>query len=159
MLNGRLQSEHISVLESQLTDLRHRFGIVPAENKYENFTKVELQQIATPLLRNFRSFINESRIEFGKLFNESPRGAPLLEQTPEALEFNNKFVVLNSKYQDRYDRDFKVELILLRNAMKKRLPKELHNTSLDQMYQRTNMNSFLLTELADDFERLLKNLP
>ncbi len=126
---------------------------------HQIFTNVELGQIATPLLRDFRSFINESRIEFGKFFNESPRGAPLLEQTPEALEYNNKFVVLHSKYQDRYDRDFKVELILLRNAMQKRLPKELHNTSLDQMYQRTNMNSFLLTELADNLERLLRNLP
>ncbi len=41
LLNGRLQSEHISVLESQLTDLRHRFGIVPAENKYENLVIIK----------------------------------------------------------------------------------------------------------------------
>ncbi len=163
LINGRIQSEHITVLETQLTDLRQRFGVVPPENKFDNFTNSELRQRAIPLLQELRGFINALRVEYDKLY-EPLRDRPPMLDTPDAIAFRNQFMTVASKYQDRFDRDFKVDLILLRDAMRRRLPKDQRATMpdaivIDQMYQRPNMNTFVLTDIADDFERMTKSLP
>lgn len=166
LINGRLQSEHITVLETQLTDLRQRFGVVPPENKYEIFTNTELRQNATPLLSDFRTFITEVRNELDTIFNQMQRPTPMFDQTPEEITRRNQLSTIMSKYQDRFDREFKVNLILLRNAMQKRLPKNYKHPNqlresfvMDQMYQHPIMNTFVLTDLADDFEQMIKSLP
>jgi hypothetical protein len=43
--------ERVAKLKDDIEDYERRFGIVPAENKYENFTGAELRQRAAPHLR------------------------------------------------------------------------------------------------------------
>ncbi len=157
---GLILEERMTNLKEELQFVQQRAGIVPSENKYENFTNSELRPMATDRLVKFRDFIRQLTVAYDRLYVQHPT-RPGIPQNPADIterEFNNKFLETGMQFQDIYDRTLKIDLILIKQAMQKRTSSGASAMSEDR-YQHTNMNTFVLRDLADDFERLLKNLP
>ena len=151
-----LYLERVALLETQITDYKQRLGEIPSENKYSKLSNMDLKIIGNKVVKDFREFINRLDREYSNLYTEYP-GRVRLEEDPE---YNRKWWSIVTRFQAEYDeKQFRTETVLLRNAIQSRLPENEINKKVQIWYERSNLNTFVLRDILNDLERLIKILP
>lgn len=164
-LKERIESfkERLEAKDDQLMEYRERLHLIPAaESTYSRFTNVELKQKSLDVVSQIRDFLKNRNEKLNdNLF--SGRRANLQSMSEEDRqklwhqETNasmRAYRLLNADY----NRDFRVDTILLRDELLSRLPPNAKNEKEYRTYERPT-NPIGISIVADDLERLAKSLP
>lgn len=154
--------ERLAGKDDLIEEYRQRLHLAPPnQTAYSRLSNGELKQRALNLVGRIRDFLQDSDGELRgaslrqmesmrKARSEEERNAIWQRQTSELFSAYSKLTA-------DYDRNFKIEAIVLRDEIFSRLPESARGRRPDVYEYPTN--TLGMREVADDLERLAKLLP
>jgi len=156
------KNERLKAKDDQLDDYRQRLGLISGSgSEFSLLNHEELKQRAINLVTNIREFsvrINEESSR--RILTQQRR---MIEAKTEDERnriwhtFSDKLFQQSTKQNAEYDRQFKIDAILMRDEMLSRLPKHTKDESAYRTYEHPT-NPIGMGMVADDLERLAKSL-
>ena len=137
----------------------------PTGNRYQLLKSRDLKNEALELVQGLRSLVIRTQSADEKL-NDEQRTAYVLAKTPATRQqqweiLTQKEMDLYTGFQRQYETEYKVEAKLLREEMMRREGAHLDMKQIqemDFMYENPT-NPLGVTEVADDLERLAREIP
>ncbi|WP_152599845.1 hypothetical protein [Noviluteimonas dokdonensis] len=149
----------IDTLEKQLDDFRERLGLLPAHgNEYVKLSHADLKDSTLKLVDSVRALVTQAdqagREELESWFDQIKERD---EQKQQEI-FEKRVREVTAAHEAaiaEYTRKFKVRAILMKDALRDRIPSP--GGGIDFKYENPN-STMLLTHIADDLERLARQL-
>lgn len=155
--------QRLSAKDDQLAEYRERLHLAPAgQTAYSQLTNGELKQRALRLIGNIREFLERTGEEDRKVTFAQFAAMSMAKSEEEKNQLWHRQTEEMSRRSFQrsadYDRQFKVEAILLRDEILSRLPPTARDDRKFGLYEHPT-NPIGMGMVADDLERLARSLP
>lgn len=154
------EKEHI------ITEYRQRLQIeTPDKSAYTRMTNEELRRKAMDLVNRAREFWTEQKGEQRRMLEKQSR-RDLTARSSSVEKAQKRFLQDSAEMSLQYfqgiayyESKYKVDVILLRDAIRPRLPEDLRIGRVsDFKFEHAN-NQLVIEDVIDELERLAKSLP
>lgn len=156
------KNERLKAKDDQLDDYRQRLGLISASgSEFSLLNHEELKQRALDLVTKIREFsvqINEESTRL--IFTQQQQMSKAKTDDERDIiwhQFSGKLSQLSIKHNAEYDRQLKIDAILMRDELLSRLPKQTKDKRAYSMYEHPT-NPIGMGMVADDLEKLAKSL-
>lgn len=154
--------DNILFKEGLITDYRERLGLISAKgSEFSRMTHAELKDKALSLVGEMRNMLERyqkrSQMVHDKEWTAMARASTEKEKRKLWDKFTSATLNVSNNQRAEYDKQFKVDTIILRDELLSRLPKEAKKDRSHRMYEHPT-NPIGMGMVADDLERLAKLL-
>ena len=148
--------------EGIIAEYRERLGLISAKgSEVSRMTHAELKDKALSLVSEMRDFLERYQKRSQMVYDNEWTAMIRASTEEEKRKLWDKFTSVSSRVSNNqkaeYDRQFKVDTIILRDELLSRLPKEAKNDRSHIMYEHPT-NPIGMGMVADDLEGLAKLL-
>ncbi len=158
------EKDRIKAKDSQLDEYRERLHLVPAQgSEYSKLTHAELKEKALKQVHDIRSWFAETEANTRKVADSQWAAMTQAKDEEERQRLWNAHT--NTQTQGlfgmmaEFEKNYKVDSILLRDEMNSRLPLEIkQETESSRSRYEHPVNTFCIREISDDLERKAKSL-
>lgn len=156
------KNERLKAKDDQLDDYRQRLGLISASgSEFSRLNFEELKQRAIDLVTKIRQFLTQRQEESRRLDSIEWQQMQEAKTEEDRKRIWNTFInnqsQLSIKHNAEYDRQFKIDTILMRDEMLSRLPEHKKDERTYSMYEHPT-NPIGMGMVADDLEKLAKSL-
>jgi len=164
-LKERIESfkDRLEAKDDQLTEYRERLHLLPtSETTYSRLSNAELKNKTLDVVHHVRDFLKNRKEKQDRILYSDQRAnhRDMSEEQRKKLwhQETNALMRESTETNADYNRDFKVDTILLRDELLSRLPSSAKNEREYRTYEHPT-NPIGMGMVADDLERLAKSLP
>jgi hypothetical protein len=154
--------DRLAAKDEQLQGYRQQLRLVPSDQTvYSLQGNQRLKQDALRVVQGIRSLVESARRDDVIPFFNRPGWNATSEEEKRHL-WNEDFQRLSQMSNERiarYDREFKVDAIILRDELLARLPARFRQEKRPWLMYEHPVNPIGMTEVADNLEMLAKALP